>query len=240
MKYFARLRVENDVLILDHPGLMERVKKGADEKDWRGNKVDSCAVLYFPQDYIEGNGLTLIVPNFDYLDCENRIISACSPPEEEVCLNPEERDPSKPVFSTTLIGLKMKKLEKNFVPYEQALALKELGFDETCLAFYDGQVTNQVYYNIYRNGSGDYKPFKNTEKLKWFGAPLYQQAFRWFESKGYRNYVASNQFGGKVNYWFAITPPEELTYSDTKGRNSKEEAELACLIKLIEICCNSK
>ena len=69
-------------------------------------------------------------------------------------------------------------------------------------------------------------------------APLYQQAFRWFESKGYRNYVASNQFGGKVNYWFAITPPEELTYSDVEGRSTKEESELACLKKLIEIVKN--
>lgn len=27
-------------------------------------------------------------------------------------------------------------MNKEFVPYEQALALKELGFNETCIAFY--------------------------------------------------------------------------------------------------------
>jgi hypothetical protein len=28
-------------------------------------------------------------------------------------------------------------MENEFIPYEQALALKELGFDEPCLAYYD-------------------------------------------------------------------------------------------------------
>ena len=122
-------------------------------------------------------------------------------------------------------------MEKEFVNYEIALALKELGFDEPCFGYYniDPQLKNPAFNMV--------KPFEHIWCLP---APLDQQAFRWFESKGYRNYVASNQFGGKVNYWFAITPPEELTYSDSKGRNSKEEAELACLIKLIEIVKNER
>jgi len=70
-----------------------------------------------------------------------------------------------------------------FVPYELALELKELGFDELCLAFYDGKQNNQVYYNNLRNGSGDYEPFKNTERLTWFGAPLYSQVFKWLYQK---------------------------------------------------------
>ena len=74
-------------------------------------------------------------------------------------------------------------MKREFVPYEQALELKELGFDEPCLAFYDGKGTQQIYFNSYRNGSGDYEPFKKNERLTWFGAPLYQQAFRWFREK---------------------------------------------------------
>jgi hypothetical protein len=31
-------------------------------------------------------------------------------------------------------------LETEFIPYEQALALKELGFDEPCFGFYDGYI----------------------------------------------------------------------------------------------------
>jgi len=132
-------------------------------------------------------------------------------------------------------------MKKEFVTYGLALRMKGLGFNEDCFARYEGKLTplgekplifeftfanlpnteNKVGYPNY--------PYQDVE------APTYSQAFRWFESKGYRNYVASNQFGGKVNYWFAITPPEELTYSDVEGRSTKEEAELACLEKLIEI-----
>jgi hypothetical protein len=120
-------------------------------------------------------------------------------------------------------------MEKEFVPYELALKMKQLGFDEPCIS----------YYTVYGKFSNDYSaPRKYNSEFElgsYISAPTYSQAFRWFESKGYRNYVASNQFGGKVNYWFAITPPEELAYSDVEGRSTKEEAELACLKKLIEI-----
>ena len=36
-------------------------------------------------------------------------------------------------------------MEKEFIPYEQALALKELGFEEECLDFYDDN--KELFYN---------------------------------------------------------------------------------------------
>ena len=74
-------------------------------------------------------------------------------------------------------------MKNEFVKYEQALALKELGFDEPCLAFWDNKNTDAFYFNNKRDASGDYVPFQKHDKLKWFGAPLYQQAFRWFRNK---------------------------------------------------------
>jgi hypothetical protein len=124
-------------------------------------------------------------------------------------------------------------MNKEFIPYEQALELKELGFNEPCLAFYDGKGTNQVYYNNVRNGSGDYEPFKNTERLKWFGAPLYQQALRWFREKhnicGYIIETTNkyNKLDGKFQYGISNS------YYDVY--DTYEEAELACLNKLIEL-----
>ena len=45
-------------------------------------------------------------------------------------------------------------MDKEFVPYEQALALKELGFDEPCLAhligFGDGTIENGKYVINYQ------------------------------------------------------------------------------------------
>ena len=74
-------------------------------------------------------------------------------------------------------------MEKEFVTYEQALALKELGFDEPCLAFYDGTWDTKIYFNYKRDSSGDYEPFTTSERLNWFGAPLKSQVFRWFRDK---------------------------------------------------------
>ncbi len=39
-------------------------------------------------------------------------------------------------------------LEKEFVPYEQSLALKELGFDEPCFAFYNGKFIQSTEFGV--------------------------------------------------------------------------------------------
>ena len=136
-------------------------------------------------------------------------------------------------------------MDKEFIPYEQALELKELGFDELCLAFYDGKETNQVYYNSIRNGSGDYGPFKNNERLKWFGAPLYQQAFRLFREKHKLNSRITKHINDN-KYFYCIERLNVTKFEDvvvtwnTDMSISYEEAELACLIKLIEICQKSE
>ncbi len=65
--------------------------------------------------------------------------------------------------------------EKDFVPYEQALALKELGFDEPCFAYYD---MAQEF-----NFPGCTMHNRNFINLKATMTPLYQQAFRWLYQK---------------------------------------------------------
>ena len=54
--------------------------------------------------------------------------------------------------------------KKDFVPYEQALALKELGFDEPCFGWY--------------SKDGTFYEGKMTIHQGLLSAPLYQQAFR--------------------------------------------------------------
>ena len=63
-------------------------------------------------------------------------------------------------------------LETEFIPYEQALALKELGFDEPCFGFYD----ESLYFP---NNENQYGTFCNQLlDAPSCSAPLYQQAFR--------------------------------------------------------------
>jgi hypothetical protein len=108
-------------------------------------------------------------------------------------------------------------MNKEFIPYEQALALKELGFDEPCLAYYD-YYSKSVPLEIYGSDDGCGQP-----------APLYQQAFRWFREKyGYLPNI--HNFNGN----FKATLSGNCNWLGS-WTQTYEEAELACLIKLIEI-----
>ena len=129
-------------------------------------------------------------------------------------------------------------MNKEFIPYEQALELKELGFNEHCLAFYGGDGDSKVYYNSLRNGSGDYEPYKASERYKWFGAPLYQQAFRWFRDRHglYADlFVDDDQTFGFCVSSFAEEGRCRLDKPIKRQFNTYEESELECIKFLIEI-----
>jgi hypothetical protein len=119
-------------------------------------------------------------------------------------------------------------MEKEFIPYEQALALKKLGFDEKCFSFYDSD--GELY-----ESEGYYKKGYNVSDEEVI-APLYQQAFRWFRN----NHCFYNQIH-KGYGWEGIIRNSvngDIEWNDGTY-NSPEEAELACLIKLIEIVKNN-
>jgi hypothetical protein len=66
-------------------------------------------------------------------------------------------------------------MDKEFVTYEQALALAWTKFDETCFAGYDGFGDLFIGYNSI--DGIEYNPSFYTK------APLKQQVFRWFREK---------------------------------------------------------
>jgi len=118
-------------------------------------------------------------------------------------------------------------MEKEFVSYEIALKLKELGFDEPCFTYYYELTSNlRTHLGVDINNAWTYS---GNKKLGFTLAPLYQQVFRWFrENYDLRyniDYVSAADIF-KYELWI-------------KGRiykyNTYEEAELACLQKMIEI-----
>jgi hypothetical protein len=152
-------------------------------------------------------------------------------------------------------------MEKEFVPYEQALPLKELGFDEPCFGYFPN--CNVLIQKI----------CKNTDFVTYTPAPLYQQAFRWLREKYNIHYAMKPILGSKNGYdsfpmlgwdydifvtnretknsyymgypvgeWFTATLDnfdEGETLSDLNIHTlNYKEAELACLNKLIEIVKN--
>jgi hypothetical protein len=142
-------------------------------------------------------------------------------------------------------------MEREFIPYEQALALKELGFNEPCFAIWSGfdevnfSITDTIRlfsskFNI--NGTQSSVSYINPTDNR-VSAPLYQQAFRWFREK-YK--IHSSVFWVEIEgfiYW-------NYRYSYLNGRqvesvnrsitffDTPEEAKLECLKKLIEIIKN--
>jgi hypothetical protein len=140
-------------------------------------------------------------------------------------------------------------MNKEFVPYEIALALKELGFDEPCFAIYNlglsefetaniGQI--RLFSSIFRiddkQSNISYINDENTSKVT---APLYQQAFRWFR-ENYDLTVSINRnrkFKPAKRYEVIIDEStyEKINVYGLDSYKTYEEAELACLKKLIQI-----
>lgn len=124
-------------------------------------------------------------------------------------------------------------MENQFIPYEQALELKALGFNEGCIASY----TETLRFDVLEQNGLRWQTITN-EKLKEYEkvctAPLYQQAFRWFREKYGLCIVIKPIDDKKLELGYNLTKnglimSPHLTY---------EEAELACLKKLIEIIKN--
>ena len=114
-------------------------------------------------------------------------------------------------------------MKNEFIPYEEALALKELGFDEMCFGQYflfEGESEPILCYD-----EDQYHIVKDNPnvKIETILSLTYSQAFRWFREK--------------YNW---INPTRQLVFildktAQSDNPMSYEEAELACLRKLIEL-----
>lgn len=144
-------------------------------------------------------------------------------------------------------------MEKEFAPYEESLKLKELGFDEPCLGLYreDGSFLYADVFSFrepyspseFKEGVDEGVCYINSEILEELvTVPTFSQAFRWFREK--YNLVSWVKRRGdfvKEYSWyisdFNIDDPDDYTYD--LHIETYEEAELACLRKLIEIVKNN-
>ena len=121
-------------------------------------------------------------------------------------------------------------LHRDITPYDQALALKELGFNEPCFGY---------YYTL--NG----KDWKFAEKSEYYRlddeiniggkfsllAPTFSQSFRFFREK----YELLSYVDKCLTDTFRYNLDWNGSMIGLSGHKTYEEAELACLNKLIEI-----
>ena len=136
-----------------------------------------------------------------------------------------------------MTGLNMIKMKNEFVSYEMALALKELGFDEPCFTYYK----NDQLSNILELVKNSEMKNVNNEVDNYISAPTFSQAFRFFrERHGLYGLYTMGDY--ENNFYWQIWRNDYITKTYITASNyvfeKYEEAELACLLKLIEIVKN--
>jgi len=135
-------------------------------------------------------------------------------------------------------------MNKEFIPYEEALALKELGFIEPVIAYFKKEKYNDnPEWLLFPSGDPDIQiryqqGLQNSHpELGLVSAPTYSQAFRWFrENNNLISSVDCLHYGCELKMNRFIYKIVEKTGTGTHDvYDTYEEAELACLKKLIEI-----
>jgi hypothetical protein len=115
---------------------------------------------------------------------------------------------------------------KDFVPFDLALDLKKLEFHEPC--FYVKKILNPEFFYT-PSDYDDYPEQKEKEVL----IPTYSQAFRWFrENHNIHSYIEWFD-DGKFDYTLTSAKFEEEVCYDDGPFDTEQEAQNACLKRLI-------
>lgn len=145
----------------------------------------------------------------------------------------------------------MTDIEKEFVPIELALELKEIGFDEFCLFYYQHDkpaprfgiesrdIKNKSHFRIITINAHKILQSKNSKVVT--AAPSYEQTFAWFRKKGLFHSITFEKefFEGTILFCCEIRDSNSdiVTMYTT---NTYEKGKVELLKKLIEIYKNEK
>jgi hypothetical protein len=139
-------------------------------------------------------------------------------------------------------------MEKEFVPYELALRMKELGFDEPCFAMWtqgwsefewSSSMLPRIFSSRFRlNDTQSCEAyFNNIDAAFGIAAPTWQSAFNWFLEKhslyfrpDYLDELKEYDFQGSIH---KLGKYNAIVFIG--NHKTHKEAELASLTKLIEI-----
>lgn len=132
-------------------------------------------------------------------------------------------------------------MKKEFVTYDQALSLKDLGYNDTCFSFYNKEYTfDGMESGVLYESEGFGYNYKGNSAESYIIAPLIQQAFRFFREKYglYAEILVDQTMEPKLTYRinkyekdFEWSEPFMAEYL----YGTYEKAEQACLDKLIEL-----
>ena len=115
--------------------------------------------------------------------------------------------------------VKKQEMESLFCPYKQSLALKELRFEEPCMRGWD------------KNGKIWYHPDSDIV----LDNPTFSQAFRFFREKYGLHYIICKNIQMDGYGYREVILISYMEENENTIFKTYEEAELECLVKLIEI-----
>ncbi len=134
-------------------------------------------------------------------------------------------------------------MEEQFVTLEQAIRLKDLGFDEECLCLYDDnklQIMTQHSPDVIATTKNSNMHLKSSinEVQSVIAAPLYQQAFDWLREKHDIFYHIYDNTGNDDNALWFYEVTHDIHYYVSKLYKTYYEAKNAALNYIInELLC---
>ncbi len=127
-------------------------------------------------------------------------------------------------------------MEKEFVSYEIALKLKNLGFDEPCFTYYYELTSNlRTHLAIDVRNAWTYS---GNKKLGFTLAPLYQQVFKWLRNKygiDFSINTTYSRYNENTSKKYSGVIDNKTVFINVGFYDTYEEVELAGLQKMIKI-----
>ena len=138
-------------------------------------------------------------------------------------------------------------MKNEFIPYELAVKLKELGFDEPCL-----RVGNPNGHTMWKWIEVDGEPptvsindvIQVPYGEEWTQIPTFSQAFRFFREKYNTLVTLYSNASGYLFEWHDAIGGTHRGWSEYEGPNDSgvwdtyQEAEIAAIVKIIDIIKN--
>lgn len=118
---------------------------------------------------------------------------------------------------------------KDFVPYQEALELKELEFNEPCFATYDEDKEFEIQ---------DFEQTYDTFPSHIIAAPLFSQVFDFFREKHkLEGQIKSWKEKGNIVFHYSVQPLGEPSVFRSIDCSTPDyyEARLLCLQQLIKV-----
>jgi len=128
-------------------------------------------------------------------------------------------------------------MNKEFIPYELALEMFNIGFDEPCVKFQWIDQDKPKWMGVTNLPSALHTQKKWTElyNLYTISIPTFSQCFRWFREKYFIHYGIDRDYYIWDYELYNFKSGNKHIPTGFKTFDTYEEAELACLKKIIEI-----